>query len=90
MFKSKNRLENAPQGDSRFALGRRNYILLAIGFGVIVLGFLLMLGGKSEDPNQFSDTIFDFQRITLAPMVVLAGFVFEIYAIMAAPKKRDK
>lgn len=73
-----------------FALGRENYKLLAIGFGIIVIGFLLMLGGKSESPDKFSDDIFSFRRITLAPIVVLAGFVFEIWAIMKKPKNTDK
>jgi len=73
-----------------FALGRENYKFLAIGFAIIVLGFILMLGGKSEDPNEFSDKIFSFRRITLAPIVVLAGFVFEIWAIMRKPKSSDK
>ena len=69
-----------------FALGRENYKLLAIGFGIIVIGFLLMMGGKSDDPNVFSDKIFSFRRITLAPIVVLSGFVFEIWAIMKKTK----
>lgn len=69
-----------------FALGAENYKLLAIGFVIIVIGFLLMLGGKSESPDQFSEKIFSFRRITLAPIVVLAGFIFEIWAIMKRPK----
>jgi fumarate reductase subunit D len=73
-----------------FALGRENYKLLGIGFIIIVIGFLLMLGGKSADPNEFSDKIFSFRRITLAPVVVLAGFVFEIWAIMKKPKDSGK
>jgi fumarate reductase subunit D len=73
-----------------FALGRENYKLLAIGFVIIVIGFLLMLGGKSDDPKVFSEKIFSFRRITLAPLVVLAGFVFEIWAIMRKPKNSDK
>jgi fumarate reductase subunit D len=73
-----------------FALGRENYKLLAIGFVIIVVGFLLMLGGKSKDPKVFSDEIFSFRRITLAPMVVLAGFIFEIWAIMKKPKNSEK
>jgi fumarate reductase subunit D len=73
-----------------FALGRENYKLLAIGFVIILVGFLLMLGGKSDDPNVFSDEIFSFRRITLAPIVVLAGFIFEIWAIMKKPKESDK
>lgn len=70
-----------------FALGRENYKLLAIGFVVIIIGFLLMIGGKAESPDVFSEEIFSFRRITLAPMVVLAGFIFQIYAIMKRPKE---
>ncbi len=70
----------------QFALAKENYILLAIGFGIIILGFVLMIGGRSEDPNVFNEEIFSFRRITLAPIVVLFGFLFEIYAIMKKPK----
>lgn len=73
-----------------FALGRENYKLLAIGFAIIVIGFLLMLGGRAKSPDVFSDDIFSFRRITLAPIVVLAGFAFEIWAIMKKPKDTDK
>jgi membrane-bound ClpP family serine protease len=73
--------------EGQFALGRENYRLLLIGFGIIVLGFILMIGGGSKDPNVFSEEIFSFRRITLAPIVVLFGFAFEIYAIMKKPKE---
>ena len=77
-------------GKENFALGKENYILLIIGFVIIVLGFILMIGGKSEDPNVFNeDELFSFRRITLAPMIVLAGFIFEIWAIMKKPKSTD-
>jgi len=49
-----------------------------------------MLGGRSDDPNEFSDKIFSFRRITLAPVVVLAGFIFEIWAIMKRPANTNK
>jgi membrane-bound ClpP family serine protease len=72
-----------------FALEKENYILLVIGFVIIVLGFILMIGGKSEDPTVFNEEeIFSFRRITLAPMIVLAGFIFEIWAIMKKPKSK--
>jgi len=71
-----------------FAIGRENYKLLAIGFVIIIIGFLLMLGGRSENPAEFSNDIFSFRRITLAPIVVLAGFAFEIWAIMKKPKEK--
>lgn len=68
-------------------MGKENYILLVIGFAIIVLGFILMIGGKSEDPTLFNEEeIFSFRRITLAPIIVLAGFIFEIWAIMKKPK----
>jgi len=70
-----------------FALGKENYKLLAIGFAIIVLGFILLAGGGSDDPNVFSYDIFDFRRLTLAPILLLIGFVFEIYAIMKKPKE---
>ena len=69
-----------------FALGKTNYKLMAIGFGVILLGFILMVGGKAESTDVFNPEVFSFTRITLAPMIVLAGFIFEIYAIMKKPK----
>ena len=81
---TKNETKDKPD----FALGRENYKLLAIGFVIIVIGFLLMLGGKSESPEKFSTDIFSFRRITLAPLVVLAGFAFEIWAIMKKPKEK--
>lgn len=82
--------KNEDKEKLNFALGSQNYKLLAIGFVIIVIGFLLMLGGKSESPDKFSDTIFSFRRITLAPIIVLAGFVFEIWAIMKKPKDAEK
>jgi hypothetical protein len=68
--------------EQKFALGRDNYRLLLIGFIVIIAGFILMVGGRSEDPTVFNEAIFSFRRITLAPVVVLFGFLFEVYAIM--------
>jgi hypothetical protein len=73
-----------------FALGRENYILLIIGFAIIVFGFLLMIGGKADNPNEFNEKIFSFRRITLAPIIVLFGFVFEIYAIMKKPTETEE
>lgn len=73
-----------------FALRKENYILLSIGFAIILLGFILMMGGKAENPNEFSDEIFSFRRITLAPVIMLFGFMFEIYAIMKKPKTKEE
>ncbi len=71
-----------------FAIPKENYKFLLIGFLIIILGFTLMVGGGSDDPKVFNgDALFSFRRITLAPIVVLAGFVFEIWAIMRKPKE---
>jgi len=72
-----------------FPLQKENYILLTIGFFIILLGFLLMIGGKAENPNEFNPEIFSFRRITLAPIIVLFGFAFEIWAIMKKPKDKS-
>jgi hypothetical protein len=69
-----------------FAFGKENYRLLIIGLGFLLLGYILMIGGGSEDPNVFSDKIFDFQRLTLAPILLIIGFLIEIFAIMIKPK----
>ena len=63
-------------------LTRRNYIILAVGFAVILLGFILMAGGGSDSPDQFNYAMFSWRRITLAPILVIAGFVTEIFGIM--------
>ncbi len=67
-------------------LTKKNYIMMLVGLGIIVLGFILMSGGGSDDPAVFNEKMFSFRRITLAPIVVIAGFAFEIFAIMWRPK----
>ncbi len=80
----------ADEKEKMFALAPQNYKLMLIGFAVIVLGFVLMVGGGSDDPvHVFNQEMFSFRRITLAPILVLAGFVFEIYAIMKRPKTKE-
>ena len=62
---------------------KENYKWMLIGFIVLIIGFFLMAGGKSADPNVFNDNeIYGFQRITLAPILIIAGLVIEVYAIM--------
>lgn len=73
---------SSERNDSRMPLTRHNYILLAIGFAVIVLGFVLMAGGGSDSPDEFNYAMFSWRRITLAPILVIGGFVVEIFAIM--------
>ena len=81
--------DNKEKSEIGFAFGKENYKLVLIGLGIIIFGFILMAGGGSDDPNVFDESIFSFTRITLAPIVVLAGFGFEIYAIMHKPKSEE-
>jgi hypothetical protein len=79
-----------PIGNQTFLFDRTNYIWMIAGVVLILIGFMLMSGGKSPDPKQFSpDEIYSFRRITLAPIVVLIGFGIEIYAIMRKPKENQ-
>ncbi len=73
--------------ERKFLFDIRNYILFGVGAFLIIAGFILMSGGGSTDPNVFNPSIFSFTRITLAPILVLAGFVVNIFAIMLKPKQ---
>jgi len=70
-----------------FLFGKKNYTLMFIGIACILLGFILMWGGGGEGETSFNPEISNFRRITLAPIVILIGFVIEIFAIMHKPKK---
>ncbi len=70
------------KNDEKMPLAMKNYLLLAIGFAIIILGMVLMLGGKSSSPDEFNYAMFSFRRITLAPILIVVGFAFEIYAIL--------
>lgn len=79
------------KAQDELAFGKENYRLLIIAFAIIVIGFLLMVGGGSDNPNEFHyDEIFSFRRITLAPMVVLVGLATVMVAIMKKPKDRGE
>jgi NADH:ubiquinone oxidoreductase subunit K len=73
-----------------FIFSKKNYRLMLIGLGVIVLGFILMIGGGSKDPDMFNPDIFNFRRIRLAPALVLIGFGIEIAAILRSFKNTKK
>ncbi|RLD29029.1 MAG: DUF3098 domain-containing protein [Bacteroidetes bacterium] len=72
---------------SNLIFGKKNYKFMFIGLGFIALGFILMSGGGSDDPNVFNLEIFNFRRIRLAPTLVLIGFGIQIYAILLNPDK---
>jgi Protein of unknown function (DUF3098) len=64
-----------------------NYLWMAVGIAIVLLGFLLMSGGKNADPNVFDENeVYSFRRITLAPLLIMAGLMVEVYAIMKKPK----
>jgi len=70
-----------------FLFDQTNYIIMVAGLVVVLLGFWLMSGGATTDPNVFpKDEIYSFRRITLAPIVVMIGFAIEIVAILKRPK----
>lgn len=71
-----------------FLFGKNNFYLMFAGLALIVIGFLLMTGAKVTDPNVFDRSeIYSFRRITLAPILIIAGFVVEVFAIMRKPKE---
>ncbi len=73
--------------EGEFLFEKRNYIIMIAGIVVIMIGFSLMTGGGSDDPNVFNEEIYNFRRIRLAPTLVLIGLAIEVYAIMANPNK---
>ena len=75
------------KNDKQMPFGRDNYKWVIIGMLFLLVGFLLMIGGGSSNPNEFNPDIFSARRITVAPILVLIGFGIQIYAIM---KKNDK
>ncbi len=77
----------AADPNEEMAFGRTNYKLLLVGIGIVVLGFILMSGGGSGDPEVFNASeLFSARRITVAPIVCLLGYAFVIYAIMRKPR----
>lgn len=73
--------------DLNFVFEKKNYVVMGIGLAIIALGFILMAGGGSNDPNVFNPEIYNFRRIRLAPTLVLIGFGIEVYAILLNPRK---
>ena len=66
---------------------KENYLWMGIGGVVMLLGLALMAGGKSSDPNVFdTNEVYSFRRITIAPILIVAGLMVEVYAIMKKPK----
>ena len=81
MTKTKAKASEATDNQDVMPFGKQNFIIVLIGIAPIALGFILMIGGGSDNPDVFNEKMFDFQHITLAPILVLLGFVVEIVAI---------
>jgi hypothetical protein len=78
---------NQAKKEYTFLFDKENYMWMIGGIVLILIGFMLMAGGKSPNPHEFHyEEIYSFRRITLAPLVLMAGFVVEVYAIMKKPK----
>lgn len=78
--------KNTPQ---EFIFQKKNYTIMFIGLACIALGFILMSGGGTDDPNTFNPEIFSFRRIRLAPTLVIIGFALEVLAILVPAQKKE-
>lgn len=74
----------------KMPITRRGYVTLIIGVIVMISGFILMMGGASEDPQVFNEDIFDFRRLVAAPLVIILGIVIEIVGIMGGRSKENE
>lgn len=86
-LEEKNKNTKNEQEEVKMPFGRDNYLWVIIGLAFLLIGFILMIGGGSDNPDVFNEAIFNFRRLTLAPILVLIGFGIQIYAIMKRPKK---
>jgi hypothetical protein len=81
--------ERKGKGDG-FPVPKDSYKKMLVGFGLIVIGFVLMMGAGASSPDTFNYDIFSFRRVTLAPAVVLVGFGFVFWAIIRNPAKKER
>ncbi|WP_276168225.1 DUF3098 domain-containing protein [Zobellia alginiliquefaciens] len=84
----KSKEQTGQQAKKEFIFQNKNYIFFFVGLACIAIGFILMSGGGSDDPNVFNEDIYSFRRIRLAPTLVLIGLGIEIYAILLNPHKK--
>ena len=78
-----NKSKIKPNPNSKFAFTKNNYLLLAIGVAFIIIGTFIMQGGEMED-----ESIFNFQRITLSPILIIIGFIINVFAILYSSKQK--
>ena len=84
---TKNDVKTTEKDRKPMPFGRSNYIWVLIGLAFLLVGFLLMIGGGSDNPDVFNEGIFSFRRLTLSPILILIGFGIQFYAIMKRPKE---
>lgn len=73
----------------QLAFGPINYIMMVAGIVILAIGYILLSGGGSDDPNTFNPAMFDARRLTVAPILIVLGFAVEIFAIMYKGKKKE-
>jgi len=81
---------NGKKPPKEFVFQKKNYLFLFIGIAFIALGYILMSGGGSDDPEVFNPEIYNFRRIGLAPTLILIGLGIQVYAILLNPNKKNK
>ncbi len=85
-----NKNKNGKKPPKEFVFQKKNYLFLFIGLAFIALGYILMSGGGSDDPEVFNPEIYNFRRIRLAPTLILIGLGIQVYAILLNPNKKNK
>lgn len=75
--------------EQKFVFSKKNYLLMAAGIGIMVIGYLLMVGGANDNPDVFNEEVFHPRRIVWAPILVVLGVLVEVLAIML-PRKEDE
>ncbi|MGP1514602.1 MAG: DUF3098 domain-containing protein [Bacteroidales bacterium] len=74
----------------QFAFTKENYIWMSIGVFLLLLGYIMLVGGGSKDPNTFNYSLFNAQRLIISPILIIGGLVVEVYAIMRKGKQSTK
>lgn len=77
---------NKQENKKNFAFGKRNYIIMIIGLIILAAGYILLSGGGSKDPDYFNEALFNARRLVVAPLLIMAGLIVEVYAIMTKNK----
>ena len=86
MKQIKSNKNTEPEKKNGFVFGPFNYILMGVGIVLLLIGYILLSGGGSDDPNVFNEAMFDKRRLVAAPIMIVLGFIVEIVAIMLSPK----